>query len=112
MFYKSNPFMEGEDLVRVIREGLAKALSFYYPFAGRLVEGPNRKLLVDCTSEGVLFVEADAEVTRFRCGGFAFALRLNHTMNDGAGFVQFLNAIAEFTKGKEAAAPFTTNMNK
>ncbi|KAF7126664.1 hypothetical protein RHSIM_Rhsim11G0039900 [Rhododendron simsii] len=143
MFYKSNPFMEGEDPVRVIREGLAKALSFYYPFAGRLVEGPNRKLLVDCTSEGVLFVEADAEVelnrlgdailpgspvleellhdvpgsdgilgcpllllqvTRFRCGGFAFALRLNHTMSDGAGFVQFLNAIAEFAKGKEAAA--------
>ncbi|KAG5524485.1 hypothetical protein RHGRI_031222 [Rhododendron griersonianum] len=144
MFYKSNPLMEGEDPVRVIREGLAKALLFYYPFAGRLVEGPNRKLLVDCTSEGVLFVEADAEVelnrlgdailpgspvlkellhdvpgsdgilgcpllllqvTRFSCGGFAIALRLNHTMSDGAGLVQFLSAIAEFAQGKEVTAP-------
>ncbi|XP_058191303.1 alcohol acyltransferase 1-like [Rhododendron vialii] len=144
MFYKSNPFMEGEDPVSVIREGLAKALSFYYPFAGRLVEGPNRKLLVDCTSNGVLFVEADAEVelsqlgdailpgcpvleellhdvpgsdgilgcpllllqvTRFRCGGFAIALRLNHTMSDGAGLIQFLSAIAEFTQGKEVTTP-------
>ncbi|XP_058191500.1 alcohol acyltransferase 1-like [Rhododendron vialii] len=143
-FYKSNPFMEGEDPVSVIREGLAKALSFYYPFAGRLVEGPNRKLLVDCTSDGVLFVEADAEVelnqlgdailpgcpvleellhdvpgsdgilgcpllllqvTRFRCGGFAIALRLNHTMSDGVGLVQFLSAIAEFVQGKEVTAP-------
>ncbi|KAG5524587.1 hypothetical protein RHGRI_031305 [Rhododendron griersonianum] len=120
MFYKSNPFMKGEDPVSVIREGLAKTLSFYYPFAGRLVEGPNRKLLVDCTSEGVLFVEADAEVelnqlgdailpgspvTRFRCGGFTIALRLNHTMSDGAGLVQFLSAIAEFAQGKEVVAP-------
>ncbi|KAF7112496.1 hypothetical protein RHSIM_RhsimUnG0223200 [Rhododendron simsii] len=144
MFYESNPSMDGEDPVSVIREALAKALSFYYPFAGRLVEGPNRKLLVDCTSEGVLFVEADAEVelnqlgdailpgcpvlkellhdvpgsdgilgcpllllqvTRFRCGGFAFAVRLNHTMSDAAGLIQFLNAIAEFAKGKEVTAP-------
>ncbi|KAE9445381.1 hypothetical protein C3L33_22721, partial [Rhododendron williamsianum] len=104
----------------VPRKELAKALSFYYPHAGRLVEGPNRKLLVDCTSKGVLFVEADAEVelnqlgdailpgspvTRFRCGGFAIVLRLKHTMSDGAGPVQFLSAIAEFAQGKEVTGP-------
>ncbi|GFZ08597.1 acetyl CoA:(Z)-3-hexen-1-ol acetyltransferase [Actinidia rufa] len=143
MFYKRNLSMEGEDPVKVIREALAEALVFYYPFAGRLIEGPNRKLVVDCTSEGVLFIEADADielnqligdtidpgfsyldellhdvpgsegilgcpllliqVTRFRCGGWAFAIRLNHTMSDGPGLVQFITTIAEFARGADDA---------
>ncbi|PSS01272.1 Methanol O-anthraniloyltransferase [Actinidia chinensis var. chinensis] len=142
MFYKRKLSMEGEDPVKVIREALAEALVFYYPFAGRLIEGPNRKLMVDCTSEGVLFIEADADielnqligdtidpgtyldellhdvpgsegilgcpllliqVTRFRCGGWAFAIRVNHTMSDAQGLVQFLTTIAEFARGAEGA---------
>jgi len=63
MFYRANPTMEGKDPVKVVKEGLAKALVFYYPFAGRLKEGPNRKLVVDCTAEGVPFFEAEADAT-------------------------------------------------
>ncbi|KAL7187859.1 hypothetical protein ACSBR1_037833 [Camellia fascicularis] len=137
MFFKKNPSMEGKDPASVIREALVKALVFYYPFAGRLVEGSNRKLSVDCTAEGVLFIEADAnveldwlgdtvgpgcpyleellydvpgsdgiigcpllliQVTRFSCGGFTFAIRLNHPMSDASGLIQFLNTIAEFAQ--------------
>ncbi|KAL4339596.1 hypothetical protein GQ457_08G005970 [Hibiscus cannabinus] len=137
-FYKYNPSMQGIDPVKVIREALAQALVFYYPFAGRLREGPHRKLMVDCTGEGLMFIEADADVsldqfgdilqppfpcleellydvpgssgvlncpllliqvTRLRCGGFIFALRLNHTMSDAIGVTQFMSAVGEMARG-------------
>nr|ACJ85557.1 unknown [Medicago truncatula] len=137
-FYKYDPNMAGKDPVDIIRKASAKTLVFYYPFAGRLREGPGRKLMVDCTGEGVLFIEADADVslkefgdalqppfpcldellfdvpgssevlncpllviqvTRLKCGGFIFALRLNHTMSDAAGLVQFMSALGEISCG-------------
>ncbi|PON38310.1 Transferase [Parasponia andersonii] len=133
--------MRRRDPVKVIREAVAKTLVFYYPFAGRLRELAGRKLAVDCTGEGVLFVEADADVTlkdfgdalqppfpcleellfdvpgsgevlhspllliqvtRLKCGGFIFSLRLNHTMSDAAGLVQFLTAVGEMARGAPA----------
>ncbi|KAI3696803.1 hypothetical protein L6452_29362 [Arctium lappa] len=62
-FYHRDPKMGNRNPASVIREALAKVLVFYYPFAGRLKEGSARKLMVDCTGEGVLFIEAEAEVT-------------------------------------------------
>ncbi|XP_043693867.1 benzyl alcohol O-benzoyltransferase [Telopea speciosissima] len=137
-FYKNEPSMRGQDPVKVIRKAIAEALVFYYPFAGRLREGPGRKLVVECTGDGVIFIEADADVTleqfgealqppfpcleellydvpgsggvlgcpllliqvtRLMCGGFIFALRLNHTMSDAAGLVQFMCAVGEIARG-------------
>ncbi|BBN68681.1 HXXXD-type acyl-transferase family protein [Prunus dulcis] len=124
MSYKNNPSMKGNDAVEVIREALSRALVYYYPLAGRLREGPNRKLMVECNGEGVLFIEANADVTlaqlgerlhsfsilrgvtRLSCGGFILALRVNHTMCDAAGLLQFLNAVGEMAQG--AQAPSTT----
>lgn len=63
--YRYNPSMNGMDPAKVIRDALAKALVAYYPLAGRLRElkDGSRKLVVECTGEGALFIEADAEVS-------------------------------------------------
>ncbi|KAK7380209.1 hypothetical protein VNO78_32707 [Psophocarpus tetragonolobus] len=141
-FFPYQASMAGKDPVEVIRKALSKTLVFYYPFAGRLRECPNGKLMVDCNGEGVMFIEADADVTiqqfgnnfmppfpsfdellynvpgsdgitdcpllliqvtRVKCGGFIFGLRMNHVMCDGSGICQFMKGLSEIAEG--AAKP-------
>ncbi|XP_044318535.1 benzyl alcohol O-benzoyltransferase [Triticum aestivum] len=141
-FYRGGGLARG-DPGDIIRRALSEALVHYYPLAGRLLEVENRKLAVDCTGEGVTFIEADADVrmadleadvpglmppfpwieelcfevdgssavlncplviiqvTRLLCGGFAVWHSFNHTMCDAAGFIQFLNAVAELARVPE-----------
>ncbi|KAM3264169.1 hypothetical protein P3L10_001163 [Capsicum annuum] len=54
--------MEGIDPAKVIKDALSKTLVFYYPLAGRLIEGPNGKLMVNCNGEGIFCTEAYADV--------------------------------------------------
>ncbi|TVU05127.1 hypothetical protein EJB05_48278, partial [Eragrostis curvula] len=62
LLYRRNTCMDGRDPAQVIRDAIAKALVHYYPLAGRLRELEGRQLAVDCTGEGLLFIEADADV--------------------------------------------------
>ncbi|KAJ4892796.1 (Z)-3-hexen-1-ol acetyltransferase [Raphanus sativus] len=120
------------DQVQVIRTALGQTLVYYYPFAGRLREGPNRKLWLTLTLRLLRLEEADAllppfpcleeellfdvegssallntpllfaQVTRLKCGEFIFALRVNHTMTDGAGLSFFLKSLCELACGLHA----------
>ncbi|KAL7187842.1 hypothetical protein ACSBR1_037816 [Camellia fascicularis] len=49
---------------------MAKALVLYYLLAGRLNEEPNKELTMDCTGEGILLVEVDANVSLDQLGDF------------------------------------------
>ncbi|RAL50174.1 hypothetical protein DM860_007848 [Cuscuta australis] len=69
-FYEARPSMRDVDPAALVKDGLAKALVFYYPLAGRLFEGPNKKLVVDCNGEGALFVRAEADVALAKLGRF------------------------------------------
>ncbi|TVU51744.1 hypothetical protein EJB05_03187, partial [Eragrostis curvula] len=63
-FFRRCPGEDGpEDVAEAARAALAEALVYYYPVAGRLREAAaGGKLVVECTAEGVVFVEADADV--------------------------------------------------
>ncbi|RZC49565.1 hypothetical protein C5167_017990 [Papaver somniferum] len=129
------------DAAQTIKEGLAKVLVYYYPLAGRLTMNEKHKFMINCTGEGALFLEAEAnctleeiddfmkpesvtlgrlcydaggaqnpallaaQVTKFKCGGFVFALSMNHIMFDGIGAMEFVNSWGEITRGLPLSNP-------
>ncbi|XP_019168457.1 PREDICTED: benzyl alcohol O-benzoyltransferase-like [Ipomoea nil] len=115
-FYPKSSSMEGVDPAKFIRAAIAKALVFYYPLAGRLREGAGRKLSVDCTGEGVMFTEADADVP---LDAFGDALhppipRLDELIYPVGGSEEFLNfplLLFQVTRLRCGGFIFTVSLN-
>ncbi|XP_072999908.1 omega-hydroxypalmitate O-feruloyl transferase-like isoform X2 [Typha latifolia] len=59
--FKAGDHRGNERVGDVMRESLSKVLVDYYPLAGRLTVSDQGKLVVDCTGEGAVFVEAEAD---------------------------------------------------
>ncbi|XP_042484458.1 omega-hydroxypalmitate O-feruloyl transferase-like [Macadamia integrifolia] len=57
--YSYKPSTRSSDNVfEVIKQALAEVLVHYYPLAGKLIVGSDGRLVVECTGEGVPFIEA------------------------------------------------------
>jgi len=65
---------EEEKLVETLKSSLAKVLVHYYPLAGRLTTDSDGRLVVDCTDEGAVFVEAKANCTIHEIGDDTVAM--------------------------------------
>lgn len=50
-----------ENAVEIIKDALSRVLVHFYPLAGRLTISPEKKLAVNCTAEGAVFVAAEAD---------------------------------------------------
>ncbi|KAL0311396.1 UNVERIFIED_CONTAM: Benzyl alcohol O-benzoyltransferase [Sesamum angustifolium] len=115
-FYRKNPAMDEKDPVMVIRDAVARALVFYYPLAGRLREAAGRKLVVECTGEGVLFIEADADVTLQQFGDallppFPCLEELLYDVPGSGGVVNCPLLLIQVTRLKCGGFIFATRLN-
>ncbi|KAK9091664.1 hypothetical protein Sjap_024841 [Stephania japonica] len=66
-FFAPKPGSTTKDPCGLIKMALSRTLMYYYPLSGRLrsssSSGNEGKLVVDCCDEGVMFREADADIT-------------------------------------------------
>eukprot|EP00252_Welwitschia_mirabilis_P016115 TRINITY_DN35627_c0_g1_i1.p1 TRINITY_DN35627_c0_g1~~TRINITY_DN35627_c0_g1_i1.p1 ORF type:complete len:329 (-),score=7.49 TRINITY_DN35627_c0_g1_i1:435-1421(-) len=65
---------------------------------GNLYSTESLVLLTDSLSNNLSIMKR-SQVTVLKCGGFIFALRLNHTMSDAVGLVQLMTALGELCYG-------------
>lgn len=60
LYYYKSESRTNEESYNVIKKSLSEVLVHYYPVAGRLTISQEGKIAVNCTGEGVVVVEAEA----------------------------------------------------
>jgi hypothetical protein len=60
LYYYKSESRTNQESYNVIKKSLSEVLVHYYPVAGRLTISPEGKIAVNCTGEGVVVVEAEA----------------------------------------------------
>ncbi|XP_043700421.1 omega-hydroxypalmitate O-feruloyl transferase-like [Telopea speciosissima] len=105
--YKSDPKRSNSNACEVIKPALAEVLVHYYPFAGRIAENDSDgKLKIDCTGEGVPFVEAVADCElevlgdTAKSSNFEMLGKLVHTYPRSKNILEIPLLTAQVTKFK------------
>ncbi|KOM39348.1 hypothetical protein LR48_Vigan03g273000 [Vigna angularis] len=105
-------FKHGPQATRVIKEALSKALVPYYPLAGRLKESQIGCLQIECSGDGVWYVEASSHCTLHSLDFFddlhsiPYHDLLPDAVPETQGIqplvqMQFLNAVGELARDLE-----------
>ncbi|KAL5724412.1 omega-hydroxypalmitate O-feruloyl transferase [Ranunculus cassubicifolius] len=100
----------------VLRDALAKVLVHYYPAAGNLTISSEGKLIVDCTGEGSVYVEAEADCTIEEIGDITEPdpVKLGKLVYDTPGAKNILEVpllVAQVTKFKCGGFVLGLSMN-
>lgn len=108
--------MASQDPAIVIKRGLSQAMVYYYPVAGRIREGPGGKLSIECNGEGILFFEADADVSLEELGTvpqppFSFIDKINHDIWESVGIIDSPMVVVQVTRLSCGGFICTTMLN-
>ncbi|KAK1309687.1 Omega-hydroxypalmitate O-feruloyl transferase [Acorus calamus] len=88
-----------------LQRALSRVLVLYYPLAGRLAVGADGKLYVECTGEGAVMVEAEADCALEEVGdGVARLARLVFDVADAQSVLEVPLLVAQLARVKSRCA--------
>ncbi|KAJ8752679.1 hypothetical protein K2173_005568 [Erythroxylum novogranatense] len=105
-----------DSAVEIIKNALSKFLVNYYPLAGRLTVSSEGKLIVDCTGDGAVFVEAEANCTVDELGDLSkpdpdTLGKLVYDIPGAQNILQIPPLVAQVTKFKSGGFVLGLRMN-
>lgn len=101
-------FKHGPEATRVIREALSKALVPYYPLAGRLKESKPGCLQIECSGDGVWYVQASSDSTLHSVNFFddVHSIPYDHLLPDAIPETQCIDPLVQMQVYKSSRYNF------